>query len=61
LVDEPTATLLQSALERETVILALTIKDRERILRALDDPPDGLAELRCVLLREQGLAREGLV
>ena len=41
LVDEPKATVLRNASERETVILALTIEDRERILRALDDPPEG--------------------
>ncbi|MDQ3382020.1 MAG: hypothetical protein M3546_17215 [Actinomycetota bacterium] len=52
LVDEPTATLFERALGTEVKILALTIEDRERILRALDDPPVGLAELRGVLLRE---------
>jgi hypothetical protein len=50
-VDEPTATVLRNAVARETVIVALSIDDRERILRALDDPPAGLAELRRVLLR----------
>jgi hypothetical protein len=30
---------------------ALTIPDREAILRVLDDPPDELGELRGVLLR----------
>lgn len=45
-----------------TKVLALTIADREAILRALDDPPDGLAELRAVLLREhEWRVREGLV
>jgi len=43
---------LEGAWDAETKVLALTIKDRERILRALDDPPAGLAELRGVLLRE---------
>jgi uncharacterized protein (DUF1778 family) len=52
IVDEPTATVLERALEVETVVLALSIEDRERILRALDDPPAGLAELRGVLLQE---------
>lgn len=62
LVDEPAATVLGNAIERETVIVALTIEDRWRILRALDDPPDGLAELRGVLLREhEWRVREGLV
>jgi hypothetical protein len=62
LVDEPTATVLGNAIERETVIVALTIEGRWRILRALDDPPDGLAELRGVLLREnEWRVRAGLV
>ncbi len=62
LVDEPTATLLLAALARKTAIVALTIEDRERILRALEDPPEGLAELRGVLLREhEWHVREGLV
>jgi hypothetical protein len=53
---------LRNALEREAVGLALSIDDRERILRALDDPPDGLAELRGVLLREhEWRLRDGLV
>jgi hypothetical protein len=45
------------------VIVALSIDDRERILRALDDPStDGLAELRGVLLREhEWRPRVGLV
>jgi len=61
LVDEPTATVLHRALEAEVVILALTIADRERILRALADPPAGLEELRAVLLKEQAWrTREGL-
>jgi hypothetical protein len=46
LVDEPTATALEQALEVETTVLALSIADRERILRALEDCPDGLGELR---------------
>lgn len=62
LVDEVSAATLRRALETEVKILALTIDDRERILRALGDPPDGLAELRGVLLREhEWRVREGLV
>jgi hypothetical protein len=42
-------------------VLALTIDDREAILRALGDPPDSLGELRGVLLREhKWRVREGL-
>ena len=47
-----TAERLEDAYDLETKILALTIEDRERILRALDDPPHGLAELRGVLQSE---------
>jgi len=32
LVDEPTATVLRNAVERETLIVALKVADRERIL-----------------------------
>jgi uncharacterized protein (DUF1778 family) len=61
-VDEPTASLLERALELQRVVLALTIEDRERIIRALDDPPAGLAELRGVLVREhEWRVREGLM
>ena len=53
LVDEPTRRVLEKAIELGTVIVALSIEDRERILRALEDAPtDALAELRAVLLRE---------
>ena len=53
---------LEVAYDRETIVLALTIADREAILRALDDPPDELAGLRGVLLREhEWRLREGLV
>jgi len=59
---EDVASKLTKALLIETTILALTIPDRESILRALDDPPDGLAELRGVLLREhEWRLRQGLV
>jgi hypothetical protein len=61
-VEEPTAGYLLFALEAGRSIFALTVEDRERILRALDDCPDGLAELRGVLLREhEWRVREGLV
>ena len=47
----------------ETRVLALTVVDRESMLRALDEPPtDALAELRGVLLSEhEWRVREGLV
>ena len=63
LVDEPTRSVLEKALAFETVVLALTVPDRERILWALDDArTDALAELRAVLVREhEWRVREGLV
>ena len=63
LVDEPTRSMLEKALAFGTVVLALTIADRERLLWALDDArTDALAELRTVLLKEhEGRVREGLV
>ena len=59
---EDTTETLVAALEEQRNVVALTIDDREAILRALDDPPHGLAELRSVLLEEQvWRVREGLV
>lgn len=47
------AARLEEAWESETKVVALTIPERETILRVLDDPQtDALAELRGVLLRE---------
>jgi hypothetical protein len=61
-VDEPTASVLAQALDREVAVVALTIEDRERILRALEECPPGLSELRGVLLREHTWRlREGLI
>ena len=63
LVDEPTRGWLEKALELGTVVLALSIDDRMRLLWALDDPQTTpLAELRATLLLEhEGRQREGLV
>jgi hypothetical protein len=59
-VDEPTAGYLEAALDAGQATLALTIKDRDRILRALEDCSDGLAELRGILVREHSWRmREG--
>ena len=54
---------LTHALLIETKVLALSVTDRESMLRALDEPPtDGLAELRGVLLAaHEWRVREGLV
>lgn len=60
-VGEPTATKLQRALANEIRILSLEIEDRELILRALEECPDGLTKLRATLLQEHvGRKREGL-
>jgi len=57
-----TAERLEGAYDREARIVALEISDREAILRALEDPPAGLEELRAVLLHEHvGRQREGLI
>jgi hypothetical protein len=56
-----TAEALVVALEAKQVLVALTIQDREAILRVLDEPPVGLAELRGVLLQgHEWRARERL-
>ncbi len=59
---DETAEWLEVAYDREARILALPIAQREETLRALEDCPDGLAELRGVLVAEhEGRVREGLV
>jgi hypothetical protein len=57
-----TADRLERALVTGTRVMALPIVDRESILRALEECPEGLGELRGVLLREhEWRVREGLV
>jgi hypothetical protein len=57
-----TADLLEHAYDSERRVVALSIASREAILRVLEDCPDGLGELRGVLLREhEWRVREGLV
>ena len=52
---------LDQALADDVSLLALTIDERALILAAFEDPPDGLVELRAVLLNEhQWRQREGL-
>jgi hypothetical protein len=52
---------IETSLERSGFAAPLTVDDRRAILRNLNDPPDGLAELRGVLLREaEWRRREGL-
>ena len=56
------AEMLLMALANERPVVSLTIGERKMIIRALDDPPESLAELRAVLLREhEWRVREGLV
>jgi hypothetical protein len=52
LVDEPAASSLRAALDTDRIGVALTMAEREQILRGLDDPPSGLTELRRVLVEE---------
>jgi hypothetical protein len=60
--DDAFSARLETAYSRMTKVLALTIPERETIIRALDNPPPGLEELRAVLLREHvGRVRDGLV
>jgi hypothetical protein len=63
LVDDPDlARRLEDAFGRMVKVFALTIRDRETIIRSLDDAPPVLEDLRAVLLREHvGRVRDGLV
>ena len=63
LVDDPAlGERLEESYGRMVRVLALTIPGRETIIRALEDAPPGLEELRAVLLREHvGRVRDGLV
>jgi hypothetical protein len=45
LVDEPAASTLRDGLEARRAAIALTIEERELILRGLEDCPPPLAEL----------------
>lgn len=59
---DDTSARLERAQERQTKLLALSIDEREQILSVLLECPDGLAELRGVLLQEHvWRQREGLV
>ncbi len=60
-VDDALADRLEDVYRREVKVLGLDIPERETIIRALEDPPAGLEELRGVLLREhEWRVREGL-
>lgn len=52
---------LERAIVEGVLLLAVTIDERAVILGQLDDPPDGLAELRGVVMNEhEWRQREGL-
>jgi len=57
-----TAERPECAYDVETKLLALTLAERDEILRALEDAPTGLATLRGQLVRDrERWMREGLV
>jgi hypothetical protein len=59
---DDTAEALVVALETQQEVVGLSIEDREAIVSTLDDPPEGLSELRGILLAEhEWRMREGLV
>ena len=49
---EELADRLDRALDDGVKLLALSLDERAIILSALEDPPEGLAELRAVLLHD---------
>ena len=56
-----TAVRLETAYDLETKVLALSIAHRDDILQVLVDCPEGLCELRAVLLKQQEWrVREGI-
>jgi hypothetical protein len=52
-VEMPTASKLERALANDTRLLALEPEDEDRILCTLEDPPEGLVELRGALLKSR--------
>jgi hypothetical protein len=57
-----TAERLEVAYDRETRLLALTLAERDEVLRALEHAPAGLALLRGQLVRDrERWVGEGLV
>ena len=54
---EELADHLEDALDDGVALVALTIDERAIILASLEDPPEGLAELRAVLLKCRSRAR----
>jgi hypothetical protein len=59
--DNELANRLEDCYGRGVKVLGLEIAERETIIRALNDPPAGLEELRATLLQEHvGRLRGGL-
>ena len=59
---DATAGRLENGYDTETKVLALSIAERDDILHVLVDCPEGLGELRAVLIQEHAWrVREGLV
>ena len=59
--DTELADRLDRALDDQATHFAMTVDDRAIVLNALDDPPEGLATLRAVLMSErQSRQRDGL-
>ena len=50
---DDTAERLETAYDQETDVLAFSIAARDDILQVLVDCPEGLCELRAVLLKQQ--------
>lgn len=57
--DDPAGERLRRALQLGPRTLGLSVEERDAILRALEDCPDELAELRVSLLAEQ-IGRQAL-
>jgi hypothetical protein len=51
--------MIAKGVDRELYAVAVTPSERDAILSALEDPPDGLVELRGVLARDQRDRRLG--
>jgi hypothetical protein len=51
--DLSAARIIQNALSRKALSAPLTPDERDAILSALEDPPEGLVELRGVLARDE--------
>ena len=50
------AAMLSKGVDRDLYAIALTRGERTAVLACLEDPPDGLVELRGTLLRDSPLA-----